>query len=85
MHPLKNRFRVMPPLTIGKSAIDRFVATLNLVLGDLSEEKLRPRGPRNPHSAATTGNRYSSRLEAAVRYAWTNSPKAIVNRLRARS
>lgn len=69
----KNRFRILPPLTIDRGEIDRFVAVLDEALSALAAGRLEARLPVNRQSAALS--RPSRGPRAAVEWAWTNSPK----------
>ncbi|MCO6459416.1 MAG: aspartate aminotransferase family protein [Pirellulaceae bacterium] len=82
-HPLKNRFRIMPPLTIGRPQIDRFLNVLEEALRALAADRLRPHGPRSQQAAALVRQRYGSPLVHAAQWAWTHSPQELVSKLRA--
>jgi Aminotransferase class-III len=82
IHPLKNRFRVMPPLTIENAQIDHFVGAVEDSLKELEAGRLRPVGPQNPYTQAMHKHRAKRGLSAMARWAWTHSPKALVARLR---
>jgi 2,2-dialkylglycine decarboxylase (pyruvate) len=76
----KNRFRILPPLTIQRQELDRFVSVLGDALVALARGEARGAPPQNPHSAAMFKRRSGPR--AMAKWAWSHSPQAWVDRLR---
>ena len=70
----RNRFRVLPPLTVGKPEIDRYVSVLDEALSSLAQGSIQPRPPQNPHTAAFAA-KHASGLKGVARWAWNSSPK----------
>ena len=79
----RNRFRVLPPLTVEEAHVDRFVATVADAMAALASGATLLDPPRNPHTAAYVGQsaRYRG-VKGAARWAWSHSPQAWVARLR---
>jgi hypothetical protein len=77
----RNRFRVLPPLVVGKTEIDRYVSVLDDALAALGQGTIRPQPPENPHTGAFAAKRASG-VRGALTWAWTHSPKHWVNTIR---
>ena len=82
----RNRFRILPPLTISRTEIDRFVSVLSDALAAVAAGAAAPVAAENQYSAA-----YESRLKArrglgaAAHWAWTHSPRTWVEQLKQRA
>lgn len=80
----RNRFRILPPLTISREQIDRFVAVLDEALAALAAGTLAPMPARNRWSAAYEARAARPRgLKGAVKWALHHSPYEWVERVRA--
>lgn len=77
----KNRFRILPPLTISEPEIDRFTSTLDAALEALASGEATRLLPRNPLAVARRSSQ-SRGLRRTLRWAWQNSPSAWVRKLR---
>lgn len=77
----RNRFRILPPLTIQQDEIDRFITVLDDALVALKAGEARPRPAVNPHTQAYQAKQNRG-LRKMVEWAWTHSPKAWVEKLR---
>jgi len=78
-----DRFRVLPPLIVQKPQIDRYVTVLDEALTELGRGTIRPRPPRNTHSAAF-GARRASGIKGAMQWAWSHSPELWLAKIRGR-
>ena len=79
----RNRFRVLPPLVVGKSEIDSYIAALDEAMTALSRGAIRPQPPQNPYTAAFAAKRASG-LKGAIRWAWSHSPEHWMAKVRER-
>jgi 2,2-dialkylglycine decarboxylase (pyruvate) len=79
----RNRFRVLPPLTVEKEHVDRFVGTIAEAMARVASGAPMLEPPRNAQSAAYAqqATRRRGVLDAA-KWAWSHSPQAWVARLR---
>jgi hypothetical protein len=79
----RNRFRILPPLTIERAQVDRFVAVLDEAVLALAEGRVAPEPPRNRWSLAFQERATRARgVKAAVKWALTHSPQEWVGRVR---
>jgi 2,2-dialkylglycine decarboxylase (pyruvate) len=80
----KNRFRILPPLTISRAEVDRFVAVLDEALGAMERGQLPARQALNARTVAyltkQTGER--RRLRRVAQWAWNHSPRDWFARIR---
>jgi len=76
----KNRFRILPPLTIRQAEIDRFVDVLDEALSALGAGTLSSRPAQNPYTAAYQARQVTG-VRAAAHWAWTHSPQTWVKKL----
>ena len=76
-----NRFRVLPPLTVGRQEVDRYVETLDHAMTELAGGTIRPRPPQNTYTAAFSAKRASG-LGRAVKWAWSHSPEHWIAKIR---
>lgn len=81
----KNRFRILPPLTITAAHVDVFLAVLEEALEALSRGNARPDSPHNPETARFMAHARRRGLGKAARWVWTHSPSDWVTRLRSRA
>jgi 2,2-dialkylglycine decarboxylase (pyruvate) len=80
----RNRFRILPPLTITRAEVDRFVSVLEDALEALAAGTAAPIAARNPWTAAY--ERKTTRLRGvknAVKWTFNHSPREWVGKLRA--
>lgn len=85
VHPIQNKFRIMPPLTIERAELDRFVSVLDDALAALQAGTLQSHGPRNQYTRAIYDGRSTPKgVRGAMKWAWTQSPQSIVKKLRKR-
>jgi len=81
----RNRFRILPPFTIERTEIDRFLGVLDDALVALAAGQAEPRPPRNDYSIAfDQRSRQRRGMRAAAQWAWTHSPSEWVRKVRGR-
>lgn len=79
----RNRFRILPPLTITEAQVDRFVEVLDEALRALERGTLAPAPAQNRWSAGYEERLRRRRgLKAAAHWAWSHSPAQWVRRVR---
>ena len=82
----RNRFRILPPLTIIKSEVDRFVNVLEGAVKAVADGTAIPHASLNPYSAAFEERTAAKRgLKAAARWALTHSPLEWLEQVRERT
>ena len=81
----RNRFRILPPLTIEKPEVDRFLNVLDDALVALADGQAEPKPPRNSYSIAfDQRSRQRRGMRAAAQWVWTHSPSEWVRKVGSR-
>jgi 2,2-dialkylglycine decarboxylase (pyruvate) len=82
----RNRFRILPPLTITKAEIDRFVTAVEGAMKAVADGTAVPRAPLNRYSVAFEERTSAKRgLKAAARWALTHTPLDWLEQVRERT
>ena len=79
----RNRFRILPPLTIEKNEIDRFVTVVAQAMDAVLRGAAPPQPAVNPFTVAYDARTRRDRgLKAAAKWAWTHPPSEWAKRMR---